>query len=141
MVYKAFINSFTIWSFTIWSFIWLFYHLWKVLRFDVGHRCPDTIHRFGIEGFDLSEKVFDFLPCAHMLEGAVLGLFGIVLHRGIGADVFFVDEAKGSYDTKRHLLHLQRRRHGRKSTLVDEVHEECLDDIVPMMPESNLGTP
>ena len=37
-----------------------------------------------------------------------------------------------------HLVHLQDRRHGGKSTLENQVHQQCLRHIVAVVPERNL---
>ena len=63
----------------------------------------------------------------------------IVLLMGIGLYVALSAEAERTDNGQRHLLHLQFGRHGRELPLKGEVHQRCMDKVVLMMAQGDLG--
>lgn len=110
----------------------------KIRFLYITHRPVHRVHRFRVHGLDLRQQFLCFFAGRDVLEGTENGLFLIALFRCMRNEQFFIDEAKGPNDTKRHFLHQQHGRHGSERTLVDQVHQHGLNQVVAMMAEGDL---
>ena len=118
--------------------------LWVCLFFNefvVGlERSPDVIAHLRVHLLKGVVELFDVRAMRVGLVGTELLLFLIPLYLGPRLDVALRDEAKRADDGERHLAHLQSGGHCGEVSLIGEVHQCRMDEVVLMMPEGDLVT-
>ena len=118
--------------------------LWVCLFFNefvVGlERSPDVVAHLRVHLLQGVVELFDVRAMRVGLIGAELLLFLIPLHLGPRLDVALRDEAQRADDGERHLAHLQTGGHRGEVSLISEVHQCRMDEVVLMMPEGDLVT-
>ena len=108
-------------------------------QFTLLFQCfPNGKARFRADQFNAVVKLCNGGSLGIMLIGTMLQLLLIPTEFSIAVYVDFVDETKRTDDGEWHFAHLQQGGHSAETTLVDEVHQRSMDDVVAMMPQGNL---
>ena len=107
-------------------------------QFPLLQRSPDGIASFGIYLLNVAEESGNGRAVGVVLVGTQLDQLLVLCQFGISGDVGFVDETERADDGQWHLAHLEQGGHRAEASLVDEVHQRGVDDVVAMVSQRNL---